>query len=31
MVKHAEGEGIGRRGGGGLIFFVGDKGANCVF
>ena len=30
MVKHAEGEGVGRRGG--LIYFCGgDKGANFVF
>ena len=32
MVKHAEGEGVGRRGGGGSdIFLWGDKGANFVF
>ena len=29
MVKHAEGEGVGRRGSD--IFFLGDKGANFVF
>ena len=31
MVKHAEGEGVGRRGGGSDIFLWGDKGANFVF
>ena len=31
MVKHAEGEGLWRRGGGLIYFCGGDKGANFVF